>query len=348
MLIALVPYASIQIIGPSLILERTSGGVITYSIAILVTLALSITWSVIGGLRGVAWTDAFQGILMLSSACLIVLWVLSWAGISISHLISIQHEVTRFPNSFWSPTVFIAYTIPWMFFALSNPQVVQRIFIPKDGKAYRSMVLGFAVFGFIYTILTTILGLLLRGASELGLFVKIDVSKRSNWNLVTPLLLSLPQIPTIISVIVGISILAAAVTTIDSIALTLGSMISRDVYLHLTRNVSGEVLVGKIIVILICLLASLFAYLKPGFIVDLAVTSSTILLPFAILFIGGTLTKIGKKWCALTTISVSILVIPLLMLKAITSPIPLSVIVLLLSLTTYCIIGLIEYKLLEH
>ena len=145
MLIALVPYASIQIIGPSLILERTSGGVITYSIAILVTLALSITWSVIGGLRGVAWTDAFQGILMLSSACLIVLWVLSWAGISISHLISIQHEVTRFPNSFWSPTVFIAYTIPWMFFALSNPQVVQRIFIPKDGKAYRSMVLGFAV-----------------------------------------------------------------------------------------------------------------------------------------------------------------------------------------------------------
>ena len=346
MLVALIPYASIQIIGPSLILERTSNGTIPYIVAVIIATILSIIWSLIGGLRGIAWTDAFQGIIMLSSAIAIVVWVYIWSGNTIDYLVRVNHEVVKFPNSFWTPTVFIAYTIPWIFFAMSNPQVVQRVFIPKNFKAYKSMVLGFAIFGLLYTILTTILGIMLRGSSEIGIFAKIDISKRSNWNLVTPTLLTVQEIPMVLSVIVGVSILAAAITTIDSIALTLSSMISRDVYHKLINgDPKKEITIGKLVLIVICSIAALFAYIKPGFIVDLAVASSTMLLPFAILFIGGVLTEVGEKYCALTTIIVGfITAFVLLVLKVSILGIPSSLLVLLFSLISYSIVGYFESK----
>jgi len=348
MVASLIPYASIQIIGPSLVIEITSNGTIPYILAVIVATLLSIMWSLVGGLRGVAWTDVFQGVIMFVSAVAIVVWVFMWSGNTLNYLVNIGHDVVKFPNTFWTPTTFIAYTIPWIFFAMSNPQVIQRIFIPRNAIAYRRMVLGFAVFGFLYTVLTTLLGLLLRGSSEVGLFTKIDISRRSNWNLVTPILLASPTTPTLLSVIVGISILAAAVTTIDSIALTLSSMISRDIYSKVTsHNRYSEVLIGKIVLVFICSVSAVFAYVKPSFIVDLAVASSTMLLPFAILFIGGVLSRFGGKWCALVTMCIGFSTAVTLTVVKVKPAIPLSIIVLAVSLTTYIITGLIEKYLKE-
>lgn len=348
MMFSLIPYASIQIIGPSLVIEITSNGTIPYILAVVIATLLSIVWSLVGGLRGIAWTDVFQGIIMFVSAVAIVVWVFMWSGNTLNYLVSIGHEVVKFPNTFWTLSTFIAYTTPWIFFAMSNPQVIQRIFIPRNIIAYRRMVLGFAVFGFLYTVLTTLLGLLLRGSSEIGLFTKIDISRRSNWNLVTPILLALPTTPTLLSVTVGISILAAAVTTIDSIALTLSSMVSRDIYSRVIGHSRyNEVLIGKVVLVLICFVSAVFAYVKPSFIVDLAVVSSTMLLPFAILFIGGVLSRFGGKWCALTTMYIGFSTAVVLTVAKVKLIVPSSIIVLVVSLATYTITGLIEKYLKE-
>jgi len=65
-LIALIPYTSVQLIGVSLILEKLSG--IDYLIAVVISAVLVSLWALIGGLRGVAWTDAVQGVIMLTAA----------------------------------------------------------------------------------------------------------------------------------------------------------------------------------------------------------------------------------------------------------------------------------------
>lgn len=259
-LIALIPYTSSQLIGVSLVMERLSG--IDFNVAIVISAALIALWAFIGGLRGVAWTDAVQGIIMLSAALLAVAYVYTmnpgFAG-EVSRLGDLMHV----PNRIWTPQLFIKLTVPWFFFALTNPQVFQRLFIPRDEKALRRMVIYFGLFGLVYTVMVTLIGLMLRVMAESGEFPVIK-----DRDLVTPTMLSL--MPSWLSLLVGISILSAAITTANSIILSLSSMVSRDI--------AKSQMAGRIAIVVLTLAVAVFASTRPAYIVELSVMSSTLLL----------------------------------------------------------------------
>ncbi len=273
-LIALIPYTSSQVIGVSLLLEKS--GAMQYEIAIAVTAILIAFWALIGGLRGVAWTDALQGLIMLSAAVIAVIWVYFWgfgATSDFASQASSLGELLYVPNKIWTPLRFAALSVPWFFFALTNPQVLQRLFIPRDSRALRRMVILFGTFGLIYTILVTFLGLELRVLTAIDKFPAI--SYRDD---VTPTLLTI--MPSWLSLLVAFSIIAAAITTANSIILSLSSMISRDVVRE-----SG-LKAGQMAVVILTILVALFAMSKPGYIVELSVLSSTILLSQLPLILG--------------------------------------------------------------
>ncbi len=270
-LIALIPYTSIQLIGVSLLIERTAN--ISYEVAIIISAFLIAFWALIGGLRGVAWTDAVQGIIMLTAAFLAIFYVSSMFKTSFISEVGRLGELLVVPNKIWTPLRFASLTIPWFFFALTNPQVFQRLYIPENKRAVKSMVVYFGIFGLIYTVLVTLLGLMLRTLTEIGEFPLIK-----DRDLVTPTLLNL--MPTSIALIIALSILAAAVTTANSIILSLSSMVSRDIVKEKGMRV------GQISVIILTILVAIFASFRPGYIVELSVLSSTILLSLLILIIG--------------------------------------------------------------
>jgi SSS family solute:Na+ symporter len=174
---------------------------------------------------------------------------------------------------FWSFNTFLAYTIPWIFFAVTNPQVVQRIYMPATEKALKNMIKYFSIYGFLYTVLVVIIGLLARVLTEFKVIPFISYR-----DLVTPtLVLTLDPIP---ASIILISIIAAAVSTANSIILSVTSSIVRDFYESKLRVSSREVLVvSNIVVITLTVITALIAYLRPGFIVEMSVLSSVILLP---------------------------------------------------------------------
>ena len=69
-----------------------------------------------------------------------------------------------------------------------------------------------------------------------------------------------------------LGILAAAVSTLDSIALTLGAMVARDM---MNRAQPGtQILAGRVVVILVVLFASLFAVQKAQIVDQLAALSA--------------------------------------------------------------------------
>jgi solute:Na+ symporter, SSS family len=83
----------------------------------------------------------------------------------------------------------------------------------------------------------------------------------------------------VVAVITIVGILAAAITTIDSILLTLSSMVARDVYGARTGiQESRQLTVGKVVIPIIAVLALLFAGLQLDLIAVLAVSSSAGLL----------------------------------------------------------------------
>ncbi|MFP3908703.1 MAG: sodium:solute symporter [Archaeoglobaceae archaeon] len=264
-LVALVPYISAQVTGISLILEKNIH--ISFELGVIFITFLIAIWAVLGGLRGVAWTDAVQGLIILVSTVLAVSWIYLWGfGSSGSIVESLQGtEVLKFPNSFWTPLQFFAMALPWSFFSLTNPQVFQRMFIPRDVLSLRKMILLFAIFGLMYTVLTTFMGLELRALTENGVFPAIDYRDD-----VTPT--AIQFMPQWLSLLISLSIIAAAVTTSNSIILTLSSMTSRDI----ARKRS--VLAGEITIVILTITAALFALQRPDYIVELSVLSSTILL----------------------------------------------------------------------
>lgn len=261
--LALLPYTSAQIIGVSLTLE---GFGLPYLAGVGMASLLVALWAYMGGLRGVAWTDSMLGLLMIGSASLAFAYVMGLGDMGLLDSLERLGELSRVPNSFFTPSRFLSLTLPWFFFALTNPQVVQRTFIARDEGAFRRMVMLFGLFGFLYTLAVVAIGLKLKALALEGLFPSVK-----SRDLVTPTLLSLMPRP--LSLLVSTSIFAAALSTANSIALTLSSMLQRDLFSSSDRP-------NRLILLAMTAAVALLGALRPSYIVELSVMSSTLLLPF--------------------------------------------------------------------
>jgi SSS family solute:Na+ symporter len=129
------------------------------------------------------------------------------------------------------------------------------------------MLIGFLCFGLIYTLVSI----------TWGFSALIALPGLSTPDLATPRLLGSDMVPPILAEIVMIGILAAAISTIDSVLLTLSSMLSRDVYAHAAghRDEARQVRFGKWALAVIAVLALLFAELRLNLIAVLSVAAST-------------------------------------------------------------------------
>jgi SSS family solute:Na+ symporter len=278
-LVALIPYVSAQFIGIGKIFEGLG---VNYGLGVAVAALLVLLWVVIGGMWSKATTDLFQGAWMISAAVYFVLWLvlgyLPSKNITISQIAS---SLTRSGYSgltpFWSISTFLAFTIPWWFFSVTNPQVVRKLFMPSNEKSLKSMIKYFGIYGLLYTLIVVFIGLTARGLTDLGTFPKV-----TDRDLVTPLLLL--RLDPASASFVYVSIVAAAVTTANSIILSVTASFVRDVYENMVlKQVGSErpVKAANWIVALLTILIAIIAYLRPSFIVEMSVLSSLILLPLA-------------------------------------------------------------------
>ncbi len=267
----LIPYAAVQLAGVGYLLSGMSGGAVSFTTGVVVATILAILFSRIAGMRSVAWTDSLQALFMIVASTLVALLVvheLGGFGALFERLAREHPQSLVVPgNGVFSLVNFLGLTLPWFFFSLSNPQVSQRLFMPRDLSAMRRMLLGFLVFGFIYTLVSV-----LWGFSALVAFPDL-----ASPDLATPTLLASRHVPPVLGVIVMVGILAAAVSTIDSIMLTLASMIARD----LRKTSKGEaseqaqLRLGKWVMPVIALIALGFAELRLDLIAVLSVASSS-------------------------------------------------------------------------
>ena len=257
-LVFLVPYSAAQLLGIGLLLNGMSGGGIPVLSGILVATLLAIAWSRIAGLRSIAWTDAFQALVMMASATILLVLIISELGglqAFISRFEQQHPELLTVPSGdgLWSINMFIGLTLPWFFFSLSNPQVSQRFFIPESVRAMRQMMAGFLVFGFIYTLIAVLWGF---GA-------RLLVPGLENPDMATPTLLGMSFVPRALALVAMIGIVAAAVSTIDSILLTLSSVWARDIYrgvINPGASERRELRVGQWVIPIMAGIAMLFAW----------------------------------------------------------------------------------------
>ena len=257
-LVFLVPYGAVQLMGVGYLMNGVSQGVIPVVVGIIIAVVCAIAWSSIAGLRSVAWTDAFQALVMIvtSAAVLgVVVNALGGFGSFFSKLEEATPGLLTVPaaTGSWNINMFIGLALPWLFFLISNPQVSQRLFIPKSVTAMKQMLGGFLVFGFIYTLISVLWGF--------GAVLLVSGVEKSD--LATPTLLALPIIPTGLAIIVMIGITAAAISTIDSILLTLSSVWARDIHKGLINpkvSEAKQLRIGQWVIPVMAVIAFVFAW----------------------------------------------------------------------------------------
>lgn len=309
----LIPYSAVQLAGVGYLLQGMTNNAIPFTTGVIIATVLAIVFSYIAGIRSVAWTDSLQALFMIVSATLVVILIingLGGLGSFFDTLETNQPEALTVPgNGYFSFLTFAGLTIPWFFFSLSNPQVSQRLFMPASMKSLRTMLMGFLIFGFIYTIVSVVW----------GFSASVMFPDLANPDLATPKILSSELVPPILAVIVMVGIMAAAISTIDSILLTLSSLFARDVYGYIKKDSSdkGQLLVGKIVIPIIAILAYLFAQMNVSLIAVLSVASSAGLLVAVPAIIGAFFWKRGTAAGVITSVIASGVIVIILELAKI-------------------------------
>jgi SSS family solute:Na+ symporter len=268
----LIPYSSVQLMGVGFLVSGLTGGAFPYMAGVVIMALLSGFTAWWAGMRSVAWTDAFQAMTMLVTSVIAILFIIfHFFGDMGGFFTSVTQENPGMLKLTWDPKLFIGLTLPWSFFALTNPQVSQRMYIPDKVINLRRMIIYFAIFGFIYTIIST-----LFGYQSHNLIPGLDNPDQAMPNL-------LPKLPTVLGLIIFVGIFAAATSTLGSIILTLSSLFSRDVVKHINPNISErtETWVGRLSMLFLLVFCIIFAYFKPGLITVLSSMASGGLLVMA-------------------------------------------------------------------
>ncbi|RFU70520.1 sodium:solute symporter family protein [Peribacillus saganii] len=310
--IFLIPYSAVQLAGVGYLLQGMTEGKISFTTGVIVATVLAIVFSFVAGIRSVMWTDSLQALMMIIASTAVVLVIvhqLGGFGQFFGTLEAKQAESLVVPgNGFFNFATFLSLTIPWLFFSLSNPQVSQRLFMPSSLTSLRHMLIGFLAFGLIYTLVSVI-----WGYSALIMYPNLE-----NPDVATPSLLSSDLVPPVLGVIVMVGIIAAAISTIDSILLTLASLFARDVYGNFKKGSDDvrQLAIGKIVIPIIAIMAYAFAQLQLDLIAVLSVASSAGLSVTVPALIGAFFWKRGTAAGVLTSVIFSgLLVLILEMLK---------------------------------
>lgn len=295
-LIFLMPYCTTQMAGIGLLLSGVTGGEIGLATAIAIGALLAIFWTLVAGLRSVAWTDAAQAAVMMVSALLAVGFVVAAIGGTGAFAAKVKEANGAWLDvpgpGLWKLPTFLALAIPWFFFPLSNPQVSQRLFVTRDLAAMRRMIFWVLGFGLIFTLIAVIWGF-----AALVLAPGLE-----NPAMATPSLLSSGAVPMAISLALIIGILSAAVSTLDSIALTLGSMVARDLMRQGEGRDARQIFIGRVIVVLVVLFAALFALQKAQIVDQLAALSAAGLVVTVPATIGAFFWRGGTAWGVLASL----------------------------------------------
>lgn len=265
----LIPYTSVQLTGIGYLFEALSQGKITYFQGLLLATFFIILWTAIAGLRSVAVTDSLQaGIMMASSLAFVFFLVSRFFGGFANFFRNIEATYPQWltvpGNGFFTFRTFVNLSLPWFFFSISNPQVLQRLLVPANLQEMRKTITGFLGYGFVYTLITVILGFI-----ALALLPGL-----SNPDLATPRLLLDFPIPSWITLFVVMGILSAAVSTADSIILTLSSMFLQDILPERVTEKTKLLLAQYAFIPLLCGTVFFFALGRFNLIALLSVTSS--------------------------------------------------------------------------
>ncbi|HUU92275.1 MAG TPA: sodium:solute symporter family protein [Phycisphaerae bacterium] len=293
MSVFIIPLFAIQIAGMGKLLAGATAGNIPYWAGAAVMLAAMSAYSLIGGLRADIWTDVVQGIVMLVLV-VVVCWVFiakEWAG-SIAAMFEALAQQGKGawlslpgPAKFFSLPALISFFILFLLVPVTFPQMVTRFYATKSEKVVARTMIAFPLLTLIMFIPAALIGLGATTVFDLksGDLVMGEVLRR--------------YVHPGVAALFAVGVIAAAMSTADSVLLAIGSVFARDVYAPLARPEASEkeqMWAARGVMLVLMVGGLIVALEPPNLIVQLSILSLEGMAILAPVYIGS-LTTAGRS-----------------------------------------------------
>ncbi len=223
---AITNYLLAQLMAMGHVVEGLSGGAVPYATGVVVLAAAILGYELLGGLRAVAWTDCLQGVLLAVGLFgLLAAAFLSGDGPGAAAEWMAAHQ----PEKVFAPggAVMVGWASTILLIGFSGavyPQAIQRIFAARSTGSLRRALAALAFLPFLTTLPVFLVGILaiprlagLGGAAADQVLPALlrGFAADSGWLFA-------------LSVITVVGVVAAIMSTADSVLLTLSSMVAKD------------------------------------------------------------------------------------------------------------------------
>lgn len=233
---------------------------IPFELAIALMAAFMIVYIHIAGYRGVIWSDTLQAVILFGALGGVVGWVMFGRGGTA--VATDAAEVTEGiftilgPVGVWTPLMIMTAALAFVFGVPAYPHMIQRYFSAVSDRTLRRS-------GFVFAVVA--IPIYLFGAL-LGTWALGIIPAPENPIHVVPLMIEALMHPVVFGIVMA-SATAAIMSTADSVALTMSSMVSRDVYVTYVDPDAGDerqVRVTQALLVVVILVALALAYVQPA------------------------------------------------------------------------------------
>lgn len=257
---------------------------ISYQVSLLFFVAIVAIYVWMGGMKGVMYTDAFQGAVMfVSMVTLLVVAYVSLGGITSAHQQltdlfkdpKIQKDIAAsIKGGFQGWTSMPKFNSPtwWSLIStvvagvgigvLAQPQLVVRFMTVKSNKELNRAVLSGGIFIFAMTGVAFVVGALSNVLlyQKTGKIAIVAVGGAKNTDNIIPMFIN-SYIPEWFAAIFLISMLAAAMSTLSSQFHAMGTAAGRDVYEKSMGKTGNTVLITRTGILVTIVLSTALAWL---------------------------------------------------------------------------------------
>jgi SSS family solute:Na+ symporter len=269
MIIFTIPYLALQPMAAGYALEALLG--LPYFLGCLLVTGIILLYTLRGGLRAVAWTDLFQGLVMfvlLAVSLIMVAWHHGGFIEANQKILISNPELFSRPGGLgkYSPGIWFSFMVLWFFCDPMFPQLFQRFFSAKSDRSIsRTMAL--------YPLVCTVVFIMPIAVGVLGRLSFPDLAGKQA-DRILPMVLNLIAGDFMAALVMAAG-LAALMSTMDSQLLTLSSIFTRDIVPRLGNSKNKTSITGRVFVIVLSLAGLALAYKPPATILQIATQTFT-------------------------------------------------------------------------
>jgi len=306
LLIFTIPYLCVSVIGGGIAFNLITKGAVSYPLGAFFIIAAVSAYVAAGGMRGTAWVNIYQGfVFMIAGAVSFVLLGERLGGFSeISGRVLVEKAQLFMRAGNFTPREWFSYLLISPLAVIVFPHVFSKLLIAKSVISLKRLTFWYPLMVLLTwppVIYIGLWGAILKP----GLLGKTSDS-------ILPWMCA-EYFPLSLSGIALAGILAALMSSIDAMFLSLSTMLTRDILAKFfPHRIQGkEVVTGRVFIILLAVLVFIVAILRPSSIFIIATFAFSGYVVAAPAMIGGLIWKKATKYGALASIGVPGLLVPI-------------------------------------